>query len=137
MEDFGDTRTAGSVPTPPERRREPRSDTLHSLRRWLDAVRSSGHLEALAIADETGLLVAGAGLWHRCELLAGMAAAAAPSGVRAPCPELLGPETDVRLLPLRGATVLVCGQWHGPARTEVLDHVTRGCARILGPLPRY
>lgn len=60
-----------------DRRLDERGDCLIGLARWLESSRKSLGLCALALADPTGCLVAGAGASQTCEELAAQAPLAA------------------------------------------------------------
>ncbi len=119
-----------------ERRDGPRAtnEALTALGRLLDSVRREAEIDAIAIADPSGVLVAGAGLWTECEELA----AVAPLSLRAsPAAndtvptrlDVLARRMEVRRLMVDGVEVLVCGP--GGA-TDALARAAAGCARILG-----
>lgn len=103
-----------------DRRLDERSDSLTGLARWLESARRMLKLDALALADPTGCLVAGAGSAQRCEELAALAPLAHGSAN----------DNGLRVLALRGQAWLCApnGQmchddWHA---------VATGCMRILG-----
>ena len=118
-----------------ERRVSRSSDPLVALSRLLEAIRRSGPLETLAIADETGCLVAGAGRSADCEELAALAPfldAAWPANDTTPTRlEVLARSTEVRRLSVDGISVLVCGQGGEPARATGMPRAAAGCERIL------
>jgi hypothetical protein len=119
-----------------ERRQARSSDPLVALSRLLDAARRVGRLEALAVADETGLLVAGAGLCQTCELLAGIAPLLADNDSVPTRLDVLAGRSEVRRLSIDGIQVLLCGHGDDAGRDLGLKHAADGCARILGR-PRY
>src|SRR5258708_7737843 len=62
------------VMTPPEDRRRQRSDDpLVALHYQLTHARRDGRLEAVVVADDWGVVLAGAGAWAACEELAAYA----------------------------------------------------------------
>ncbi len=117
---------------PQQDRRQARSDnTQVALTRLLEAARRSAELEALALGDELGLLMAGAGAAELCDELAAFAplfGCAAntelPRNVGA-----LGRGTEVRRLAVDGCELFVCGR--GQNLDAALAHALAGCARIL------
>jgi hypothetical protein len=91
-----------------------------------------GRLEALAVADETGLLVAGAGLWQTCERLASIAPLVGANDTVPTRIDVLARRSEVRRLSIDGIQVLLCGQGDESDRDLGLKHAADGCARILG-----
>jgi hypothetical protein len=117
-----------------ERRQNRSSDALVALSRLLDATRRQGGLEALAVADATGCLVAGSGPFRVCEELAAWAPliAAQPANDVVPTRlDVLARRTEARRLALDGIEVLICGQGEDEARDRALDRIAEGCERIL------
>ncbi|MCA9597089.1 MAG: hypothetical protein KC776_27435 [Myxococcales bacterium] len=119
-----------------ERRSDRSTDALGALCRMLDAARREGAVEALAVADETGVLVAGSGFWETCEELAALAPllpADEPANDVVPTRlDVLSRRTEVRRLSIDGVSVLVCGAGDGAQLDAALVRVAGGCARILG-----
>ena len=115
-----------------EERRQARSDNpLVALTRLLEAVRQSAALEALAVGDELGLLMAGAGAAELCDELAAVAPLFS-SATHTCLPAelaLLGRGTEVRRVAIEGTELFLSGRGGnvGPA----LSSVALGCARIL------
>jgi hypothetical protein len=101
-----------------ERRQLVRHDVLLDLSRWLEAARRRYGMQAMALADASGCLVAGAGLAPQCLDLA----AHAPLGGVPGCPRPLAIGRGLGFLCASSAVVPV-GQW-----TEIHG----GCERILG-----
>ncbi len=120
--------TGGST----ERREARSTDPLVALARLLDAARRLGGLDALALADETGLLVAGAGLWQTCEVLASIAPLVAVNDTVPTRLDVLARRSEVRRLSIDGIQVLLCGQGEEGGRAVGLRHAAAGCERILG-----
>ncbi len=56
-----------------ERRAVSRKNSIESLGRWLEACRKSTGLQALALSDDRGCLIAGAGASRVCDELAALA----------------------------------------------------------------
>lgn len=117
-----------------ERRRHRSDDALSALTRLLEAARARAGLDALAVADAAGLLVAGAGASQTCEELA----AWAPVVAQAPANDAVaglgaafdGP-TSLRRLFVGGTEIVVAclGKQRGAA--DELEAVSAGCQRIL------
>jgi hypothetical protein len=128
-------------PSGVDRRKARSADALVALGRLLDGSRRAGGLEAVALADETGCLVAGAGAFRTCEELAALAP------LLAPCPlaaneaandvvptrlDVLARRMEIRRLTIDGIDVLLCGRGaEDEARASALDHAESGCGRIL------
>lgn len=97
-----------------ERRRQRSNDPLIALTRFLEATRKREGVSALTLADESGLLVAGAGHFAECELLA----AEAPLTSK-----------GVREVQVDGVRVLLSAR---PVKPRVFESLAEGCQRILG-----
>jgi hypothetical protein len=121
-----------------ERRRRRSNDPLVALHYALSHARHQGELDAIVLADPSGIVVAGAGSWAVCEELAAYAPLLAypgPSSVTTSARlDALRKEVEVRSLDVAGQQVLLCAR--GPScRNGVMDPaVTRaaqGINRIL------
>jgi hypothetical protein len=125
--------------TPPEERRHKRSDDpLVALHYQLAQAREEGRLDAIVLADDSGVVVAGAGSWALCEELAAFAPLLAQgqwhepglgetgSGMAA-----LRTEVAVRPVDVDGQTVLLCARG-GWMRAQAVEMAARGVVRILG-----
>lgn len=128
-----------------ERRRRRSSDPLVALHYQLSGARSRGELDAIVVADPSGVVVAGAGSWPICEELAAYApllaegAWATMTDQVSSRVEALRKEVEVRSVPVGGQEVLLCARKQ--RRTEAvetrraaadeLDHVAAGVSRIL------
>ena len=115
-----------------ERRVARSSDPLVALSRLLEAVRRSGPLDTLAVADETGCLVAGAGRSADCEELAALAPlfdgpAWPANDTTPPRLEVLARTTEVRRLSVDGISVLICGQGSEADQGAGLSRAAAGC----------
>jgi len=134
--DFRPTVTGVFSPGESAERRQARSNNaLIALSRLLEGSRRIGGLEALAVSDPTGCLVAGAGAFQACETLAAWAAlGSAPANDIVPTRlDVLARKSEVRRLSIDGVEVLLSaggGETH--ARKKALDHAAAGCQRILG-----
>ncbi|MBX3182130.1 MAG: hypothetical protein KIT72_10260 [Polyangiaceae bacterium] len=103
-----------------DRRQHRSADPVIALGRLLDAARRRSGARSLAVADASGLLIAGAGHIQRCEELAALAAAegwASASDGRA------------RALGVRGMPVLLCAE--GAGSQAAIDDASAGTVRIL------
>ena len=117
-----------------ERRLTRSDDTLVALGRLLDGIRRRMRLETLAVADESGLLVAGAGAWRACEELAAFGAELVGRAANdvVPCRmDVVARATEVRRLRIDGIEVLLCGRGDAPTRSGGLSEAAAGCERIL------
>ena len=127
-----DTATLG---LPRERRRKRSADPLVALHYQLSHARSEGELDAIVVADASGLVVAGAGSWAVCEELAAYAPflaaedSGAPGAVSSRLESLRG-EVDVRMINVGSEEVLLCARG-GRARKESLASAAVGIDRIL------
>lgn len=101
-------------------RRVSRSDNpITALTRLLEATRQNAALEAVAIGDDLGLLVAGAGAAELCDELA----AVAPLG------------TVARRVSVDGFEMFISGR--GGDLGAGLSRVAEGCTRILAKKPPF
>ena len=97
-------------------RRQRSNDPLVALHYQLVRARQEGHLDAVVVADDAGIVVAGAGAWATCEELAAYAPLLA-HGVwtepGAPGTSRLAEmrtEVDVQPVDVEGQTVLLCAR---------------------------
>jgi hypothetical protein len=104
-----------------ERRAASRQDPIESLGRWLEVCRRSTGLQALALSDDRGCLIAGAGASRVCDELAALAPARL---VLAPA----APGTNSMAVG-RGRAYLCAPA--GLLEQESLSKFARGCSRIL------
>jgi hypothetical protein len=113
-----------------DRRQDRSENTQVALTRWLEAARRSAALEALALGDELGLLMAGAGAAELCDELAAVAPLFYSAEVELPLsPDVLSAGTEVRRLAVDGIELFICGR--GGDLDAALLHAAAGCARIL------
>jgi hypothetical protein len=123
-----------------DRRRKRSQDPLVALHYQLAQTREDGRLEAIVVADDAGVVVAGAGAWATCEELA----AYAPLLARGVWTEPGAPSTsrvaelraqvDIKPVEVDGQTVLLCaraGTLGGDAVGTSVDRAAVGVARIL------
>jgi hypothetical protein len=120
-----------------ERRRRRSEDPLVALHYQLTQARQEGRLEAIVIADDAGVVVAGAGSWAVCEELAAYAPLLAQGMWTEPGLSgesrvaELRTEVDVQSVEIEGQRVLLCA-WGGRMRTAALHKAAEGVVRILG-----
>jgi hypothetical protein len=117
---------------PPERRTNRSSDPLVALSRLLEATRQRTGASTLALADETGICIAGAGEVALCEELAALGP---PSLVDRPVNDTIPCRLDVvertmlvRRLRIDGIEVFLCAD--APHPIDVSD-AEDGSRRIL------
>jgi hypothetical protein len=97
----------------------------------LEATRRRTSTRTIAVADASGLLIAGAGVAQACDELAAIAAARAPEGGN-DLPFSLYPDADARTLRLGRSTVVVCVEGDDDGRAGSHADLAQGCRRILG-----
>lgn len=128
-----------------ERRRRRSADPLVALHYQLSETRSRGELDAIVVADSSGVVVAGAGSWPVCEELAAYAPLlaegtwASMSDSVTSRVDTLRRDVEVRSLMVGGQEVLLCArrQLRGEGRTACegvardLDQAAAGISRIL------
>jgi len=122
-----------------ERRKKRSPDPLIALHYQLAHARTDASLEAIVLADTSGVVVAGAGSWVVCEELAAYAPFLAnESEVALPSRmESLKGDLDVRTMQAAGQPMLLCalspkGKLRpGAARNEAAERCAAGVARIL------
>jgi hypothetical protein len=115
---------------PKQDRRQARSEnTQVALTRLLEAARHSAELEALALGDELGLLVAGAGAAELCDELAAVAPLFGSADTCLPTFDVLGRGTEVRRLAVDGCEMFISGR--GAGLDLWLAGIASGCQRIL------
>lgn len=128
-----------------ERRRRRSSDPLVALHYQLSTTRARGELDAIVVADASGVVVAGAGSWPVCEELAAYAPLLAEGswGIMtdqvSSRVESLRREVEVRALSVGGQEVLLCARrqrrTEAVEATEVIaremEEAAQGISRIL------
>jgi hypothetical protein len=119
-----------------DRRRKRSEDPLVALHYQLAHARHEGHLDAIVVADDTGVVVAGAGAWAVCEELAAYAPLLAQGvwtepglGGGSRVAELRT-EVDVQSVDVEGQRVLLCARG-GWMRAMAMERAAEGVARIL------
>jgi hypothetical protein len=107
---------------------------LSALVRLLEAARKRSGLEALAVAEDAGVLLAGAGPAKLCDEMAAWAplvhAPAANDGVPTRL-DIFERRALVQRLAVDGVEIVVCGVGDGEKTRRELDTVAAGCSRIL------
>lgn len=128
-----------------DRRRRRSSDPLVALHYQLSSARTRGDLDAIVVADPSGVVVAGAGSWPVCEELAAYAPLladgswASMSAQVSSRVEALRSEVDVRLVAIGDQEVLLCTRQKRradaveaiEASTRDLNETAAGVSRIL------
>jgi hypothetical protein len=126
--------------TQAERRLRRSADPEVALALMLDGARRSAGIEALAISDLSGCLVAASGAARACEELAAVAPLlgdddAANDVVPTRLEVLAREQTEVRRLCIDGFDVLLAAHGSGEARAASLLRAAEGCRRILSVSP--
>jgi hypothetical protein len=119
-----------------DRRKQRSDDTLVALHYQLAQAKQTGGLEAIVLADASGVVVAGAGSWVVCEELAAYAPlfAQTPENDAGPLPARvasLRAECEVRAMTAAGQPMLLCAMGKPAKRAEAADHASSGVVRIL------
>jgi len=119
-----------------ERRLRRSQDPYRALCFQLEQLRTRGELDALVVAIDNGLLVAGAGERSICEALGAVAPLMSSPAFTGRLPGALeGQSVDVRSLSLDGETLYVASLGrHGG--TSCLNDSISGVRRILGCAPK-
>ena len=119
-----------------DRRRKRSADPLVALHYQLAQARHTGQLEAIVVADDSGIVVAGAGSWAVCEELAAYAPLLAqgvwhePGIAQGSRVAELRTEVDVQPVDVEGQRVLLCARG-GWMRAMAMERAAEGVARIL------
>jgi hypothetical protein len=104
-----------------ERRAVPRKDPIESLGRWLEICRKIVGLQALALSDDRGCLIAGAGASRVCDELAALA----------PAQLVLAPiAKGTNSIAVGRGRAYLCAP-AGLLEQEPLSQIARVCSRIL------
>jgi hypothetical protein len=105
---------------------------MMALHYQLSFARFEGEFDALVLTDAAGCLVAGAGPWPTCEMLAAFAplfGERRPGGAADhPCPT----DVEIRRMMIDGSEVLLCARGGGKTRVSSITRAASGCRRILG-----
>ena len=117
-----------------DRRRDRTTEALSALTRLLDAARKRSGLEALAVAEPAGMLLAGAGPARLCDEIAAWAPLAGRPAANDAVPSRLDVferRALVQRLAVDGVEIIVCGLGDTESTRRELDTVAAGCSRIL------
>jgi hypothetical protein len=117
-----------------ERRQDRTTEALSALVRLLEAARRRSGLEALAVTENAGVLLAGAGPARLCDEMAAWAPL-----VKAPVEndaiptrlDIFERRALVQRLAVDGVEIVVCGVGDSEKTRRELDSVAAGCSRIL------
>jgi hypothetical protein len=115
-----------------ERRVSRSSNPLLALARLLETARRDARVEAMAVADQTGCLVAGAGAARTCDELAALAPLLPANDTTPTRLEVLAQRTALRRVRVNGVEVLLACRGDGDNALLALELATAGCRRILG-----
>jgi hypothetical protein len=119
-----------------ERRQKRSNDPLIALHYQLSHARNDGDLEAIVLADTSGVVVAGAGSWAACEELAAYAPLLAQGVWTEPGSSIssrvasLRMEVEVQAVNVDGQEVYLCARG-GWKRTQMIERAAEGVSRIL------
>ena len=128
-----------------ERRRRRSTDPLVALHYQLSTTRVRGELDAIVIADASGVVVAGAGSWPVCEELAAYAPLLAEGAWGSMTDQVssrvdaMRDQVEVRTLSVGGQEVLLCARKQRrvegieakDAAAGYIDEAAAGISRIL------
>lgn len=121
-----------SVWTLQDRRQHRSSDRSEALQYQLEHSREHGGLEAMVVADDQGLVVAGAGEPGVVEELGAIAPLMSRAILGMPLPPMLrGGEVVVRPIQMYGQDLFVACMGGGVARNALLNNSISGVKRIL------
>jgi hypothetical protein len=119
-----------------ERRMKRSSDPLVALHYQLAQAKQGASLDALVLADTSGVVVAGAGSWVVCEEIAAYAPFLAQDD-GGTLPERVASmrgEVEILSMTAAGQPLLLCalrGSGGSGTRSEATKQAIAGCARIL------
>ena len=116
-----------------ERRSKRSNDPLVALHYQLAHTRSQASLDTIVVADDSGVVVAGAGTWAACEELAAMAPFLADESSSSERLGTLQAETITRKIQLGSSGLILVGKRRKgtPVTENVIDRVSEGITRIL------
>ena len=118
-----------------ERRLRRSEDPYRALCLQLEHIRAEGELDAMVVAIDNGLLIAGAGERSVCEALGAVAPLISSPSFNGPVPgALVGQSIDVRSISLEGETVYVASVGRSTS-DEWMKRSIGGVRRILGYPP--
>ncbi len=117
---------------PAERRQDRSENALEALTRLVEASRRRSGVQAVAVADRMGLLLAGAGAHRLCEELAALAPLREADNDTVPsCLDSFEAGMRLRRLTVDGIQIVVSFSGSGADTASELSAVAAGCARIL------
>ena len=117
-----------------ERRHDRTTEALNALVRLLEAARKRSGLEALAVAEHAGVLLAGAGPARLCDEMAAWAPLVEAPVANDAVPtrlDVFERRALVQRLAVDGVEIVVCGVGDAEKTRRELDTVAAGCTRIL------
>ncbi len=118
-----------------ERRLRRSQDPYRALCLQLEQIRAEGELDAMVVAIDNGLLIAGAGERTICEALGAVAPLMRSGSFNGRVPgSLVGQSIDVRSISLEGETVYVASVGRTTS-DEWMKRSIGGVRRILGYAP--
>lgn len=118
-----------------ERRRRRSQDPYRALCLQLEHARSCGELDAVVVATDNGLVVAGAGERSVCEALGAIAPLVASPAFDGRIPgALVGQSIGVRPLHVDGETIYIASAGRTDGSTWIQSSI-HGVCRILGYQP--
>lgn len=122
-----------SISRRPERRQQRSSMLGSALRYQLEHTRQRGNIRALALTDESGLLIASAGEDAVCEELGAVAPLWRADGLPLGClpRTLMGQDIAIRAIASPGRRLFLAALGGGAARDALLRHSLTGVERIL------
>jgi hypothetical protein len=115
-----------------ERRKKRSSDPLVALHYQLSTARTDADLDAVVLADTSGVVVAGAGSWATCEELAAYAPLLA-AGEILEVARIDAMRSEIEVQRVTGHDVLLCTRGKNPngRRSESIARAAEGVSRIL------
>jgi hypothetical protein len=105
---------------------------MTALHYQLAFARFEGEFDALVLTDAAGCLVAGAGPWPTCEMLAAFAPLWVGPRPRSTDDGGHRSQVEIRRLMIDDCEVLLCARGGGDARVPSITRAASGCRRILG-----
>ncbi len=120
-----------------DRRRRRSPDPLVALHYQLAHTRHEGALDTVVVADEAGVVVAGAGSWAACEELAAYAPLLARESDLGSRAQALRPHVTVQAVTIGSDQLLLCARAAqstgelGSLRDAALGRAVQGVTRIL------
>jgi hypothetical protein len=113
-----------------DRRKQRSTDPLVALHYQLAHTKTRSSVDAIVLADSSGVVVAGAGAWVICEELAAYAPLFEQDEVPARV-AFLRADCEVRQVTANGQPMLLCAMGKRTARAEAANDASEGVTRIL------